>query len=391
MRSFVYENSTKVYFGEGCVREHLEEALKPYGDNILLGFGQGSVYRNGVYDEVTAILRKAGKHVIEFSGIMPNPTYRKVLEGKQLVKEHHIDLILAMGGGSVMDCCKAVAVAASTEKDFFEHFWEVNEPIDFPLVPVGIIETVPGTGSEVNGCAVVTHEEKKIKTDHDYMELNARFSFLDPTYTYSVSPVQTAAGGFDMLSHVLEVYFSEPDDNNLSDAISEAIMRDIIRNLPEALKNPESYAARSALMWDASMAETRHIKLGKQLDFEAHQIEHQMSAYTDCNHGAGLAAIMPVYYRHILKDGQKKFAMFAENVWGISPEGRTEEELAEAGLAALEKFITDIGLPRSLRELGFGEKEKEMLPAIADSTGINHGGYRALTRDEVLEILQESW
>ena len=256
-------------------------------------------------------------------------------------------------------------------------------------VPVGVIVTVVGTGSEVNGEGVITHEEQKIKTSRNYPRCNPVFAMMDPKYTYTVSPLQTAAGGFDMLSHVMETYFSAPDEDNLSDAISEALMRSIIENLPVAIREPENYEARSNLMWASTMAEIGIIKLGKQCDFEAHMIEHQMGAYTDCNHGMGLGVIHPAYYRRICRDGIKKFVKFAVNVWGMSPDGGDEEELAFGGIDALQAFIHEIGLPGTLRELGI--TDQSLLKTIADSCIRNDGGYRQLTHAEILDILEECY
>ncbi|MGI6055322.1 MAG: iron-containing alcohol dehydrogenase [Clostridium sp.] len=389
MNSFVFENATRVYFGQGCVREQLAGVLGEFGETVLLAYGGGSIRKNGIYQEVMEALLKAGKKVVEFPGIMPNPTYKKMMEGKKAVQENGVDLILGVGGGSVMDCCKAISMAAATDRDVWEEFWINRGVVDFDPVPVGVVVTVVGTGSEVNGEGVITHEEQKIKTSRHYPRCNPKFAMLDPTYTYSVPPMQTAAGGFDMLSHVMETYFSEPDEDNISDGISETLMRTIVKNLPVAMKEPENYEARSNLMWTSTMAEIGIIKLGKKCDFEVHMIEHQMGAYTDCNHGMGLAVIHPAYYRRICRDGVGKFARFAREVWNISPEGRSEEELAFAGIDALEAFIRSLGLPTSLRELGFADRD--VLKPIADSCILNDGGYRKLTCKEILEILEECW
>ncbi len=389
MNSFVFENATRVYFGQGCVREQLAGVLGEFGETVLLAYGGGSIRKNGIYQEVMEALLKAGKKVVEFPGIMPNPTYKKMMEGKKAVQENDVDLILGVGGGSVMDCCKAISMAAATDRDVWEEFWINRGVVDFDPVPVGVVVTVVGTGSEVNGEGVITHEEQKIKTSRHYPRCNPKFAMMDPTYTYSVPPMQTAAGGFDMLSHVMETYFSEPDEDNISDGISETLMRTIVKNLPVAMKEPENYEARSNLMWTSTMAEIGIIKLGKKCDFEAHMIEHQMGAYTDCNHGMGLAVIHPAYYRRICRDGVRKFARFAREVWNISPEGRSEEELAFAGIDALETFIRSLGLPTSLRELGFADRN--VLKPIADSCILNDGGYRKLTCKEILGILEECW
>ena len=336
---------------------------------------------------MTAILTEAGKRVVEFAGIMPNPTYAKVLEGAQLARENHVGLILGVGGGSVMDCCKAVSVAARYDGDVWEEFWNRPGVMEFEPLPVGGIVTAAGTGSECNGGAVITNEALRVKTGRDYPKCNPKFALLDPTYTYSVPKFQMVSGGFDILSHIMEIYFSGPDDDNVSDDIAEALMRNVIRNLRAAIADPGNYTARSNLMWDAVMAENRIIKLGKRTDFECHQMEHQLGAYTNCNHGAGLAVLHPVYYRHICKEGTEKFKRFAMNVWGISSEGKSDEETACAGIEALENFILEIGLPVTLWELGVDERTD--LKEIADSCAILPGSYKRMIHEEILEIFRE--
>ena len=353
----------------------------------MLAYGGGSIKKNGVYDEVVSILKKAGKNIVEFSGIMANPTYAKVLEGAKLARESQAGLILGVGGGSVMDCCKAVSIAARYDGDVWEDFWARPGIFDFEPLPLGVIVTVAGTGSECNGGAVITNEELKIKTGRDYPKCNPRFALLDPTYTYSVPKFQMVSGSFDILSHIMEIYFSGPDEDNVSDDIAEALMRNVIRNLRAAIRNPEDYTARSNLMWDATMAENRIIKLGKRTDFQCHQMEHQLGAYTDCNHGAGLAVLHPTYYRHIYKDGLAKFKRFATEVWNISSDGKTDEETARAGIDELERFIREIGLPATLQELGIhGDVD---LKAVADSCAVVPGSYRKLTQEEIFEIFKE--
>lgn len=386
MNNFIFQNDTKVYFGRGCVKEYLRCLVKPY-TTIMVAYGRGSVKRNGVYEEVVGILWDAGKEIVEFSDIMPNPTYVKVQEGARLVRENNVEMILGIGGGSVMDCCKAVSLAARYEDDIWEDFWMHPGVIEVEPVPLGVIVTVAGTGSECNGGAVITHEEKKIKAGRDYPKLNPKFALMDPVYTYSVPVKQMVSGGFDILSHMMETYFSEPDGENVSDDIMEALMKSVIRNLRAAIQNPEDYTARSNLLWDSTMGENRIIKLGKKGDFQCHNMEHQLGAYTDCNHGFGLAVLQPVYYRHIYKDGLSKFARFAENVWEIPRDGRSDEALALAGLDALEDFIREIGLPTTLRDLGIADKA--MLKEIACSCGISAGSYRRMTHEEIQEIFNE--
>lgn len=383
MNNFVYENKTKVYFGKNGVKDNLSALLANYGNTVLLAYGGGSIKRNGVYDEVTAILHDAGKTVIEFSGIMPNPTYAKVQEGAKLARDNHIDLILAVGGGSVSDCCKIVSAQANLDEDIWE-MQTVKHALPNKFIPLGTIVTVFGTGSEMNNGAVITNEDKKIKGA--LWGAQADFAFLDPTYTMSVPMKQVISGAFDTLSHAMETYFGKPDDNNLSDDINEAVMRTTIRNIRVLLTEPENYDARSELAWASAMAENGILKIGKVTDFQCHMIEHQLGAYTNCNHGAGLAVIHPVLYRHICKDGAARFARFARNVWGIAPLSN-DEETALAGVEALAVFIKEIGLPTTFAELGIPADSD--LRAVADSTVLTAGCCKKLTHDEVYEILQE--
>lgn len=383
MNNFIYENKTKVYFGKGGVKEYLLCLLKAYGATVMLAYGGGSIKKNGIYDEVTNILQKAGKTVVEFSGIMSNPTYAKVQEGARLACENHVDFILAVGGGSVIDCCKIVSAQAKLSEDI----WEMenarrNYPSDF--IPMGAVVTASGTGAEMNAGAVITHEEKKIKGA--LFGAQAEFVFLDPAYTMSVPVGQVISGAFDTFSHAMETYFGKPDNNNLSDDINEAVMRSVIRNIRLLLADNGNYDARSELMWASSMAENGILKIGKITDFQAHQIEHQLGAYTDCNHGQGLAVIHPVLYRHIFKDGAERFARFAKNVWGIE-EKKTVEETALAGVEALTDFIKEIGMPTSFTQMGISKDTD--FRAIADSTNITAGCCKKLTHDEIYEILRE--
>lgn len=387
MNNFIFENTTKAYFGKGCVKEYLCCLVKQFGNTVMLAYGGGSIKNNGIYDEIMSVLENAGKTVVEFSGIMPNPTYAKVLEGAELARKNKVDFILGVGGGSVMDCCKAISLAAKYYGDIWSDFWAQPGIIDFEPLPLGVVVTVSSTGSEMNGGAVITNEKIKVKTGRDYTECNPRFALLDPTYTYSVPKKQMISGAFDTLSHIMETYFGEPDESNVSDDISEVLMKNVIVNLRKAIINPEDYTARSNLMWDSTMAENRIIKLGKKTDFECHQMEHQLGAYTNCNHGEGLAVLHPVYYRHIYKHGLPKFKRFAIEVWSINPENKTDEEIALAGIDALADFIKEIGLSASLREIGIDESVD--LKAVADSCAIVPTAYKTMTHEEILEIFNE--
>ena len=379
MQNFVYEYPTKVYFGEGAAKEHLAAAVSPYGENVMLAYGGGSIKKNGIYDEVRKILEDAGKKVTDFSGIMSNPTYAKVQEGAQLAKKEEIDFILAVGGGSVIDCCKIVAAQAKTEKDLWE--MEMTDH-QFPteVLPMGAIVTASGTGAEMNGGAVITNEEKVIKAG---MAASApRFAILDPHYTASVPRMQVISGAFDTLSHAMETYLGNSDQDNVSDDVALAVMRNTVTNMKRLMGNVDDMQARGNLMWDSAMAENGILKVGRVTDFQCHQIEHQLGAYTDCNHGQGLAVIHPAYYRHIAKDAEEKFVRFGQEVFGV--------DTAEKAVDALADFVKECGLPTKLGELKSKvEITPEILRSVADTCNIIKCNPRELSRDEVYDILME--
>ena len=405
MKDFSWECRTKVRFGQGCVREYLADLVREFalpGKNIMIGYGSGSVKKNGSYDDVISVLGSLGysrdgdacegRKIVEFPGIMSNPTLKRMKEGAELASLMDIGLIIGIGGGSVMDCCKAISVQTAYPGDAWEDFWMKGLPMKHEIIPCGVVVTMPATGSEVNGCAVLTNEETKIKCDRDYPEMNPLFALMDPAYTLSMPERQLKAGTFDILSHIMETYFSWPLEDNPADDVSEGLMRGLIRDFRKAVADPEDMQARSNIMWTASLAENRIIKTGKTKDFQAHNMEHQLSAYTNCNHGEGLAVLHPAYYRHIYGDGLYKFARFAENVWGLDPGGYEDMGgLALAGIDALADFIKETGLPSTLRELGFGNEERALLPEIAESCFISEGAFRQLTHDEILEIYEEVW
>lgn len=403
MEGFSWECKTKVRFGQGCVKEHLEQLVKEFalpGHNIMVGYGGGSVKRNGSYADVMTVLESMGystsgdasegKRIIEFSGIMSNPTVAKMREGAKLAADNNVGLVIAIGGGSVMDCCKALCVQAQYDGDAWEDFWMQGKPMTHRLIPCGVVVTMPATGSEVNGCAVLTNEDTRIKCDRDYPEMNPAFALMDPAYTLTMPLRQLRAGTFDILSHIMETYFSQPLEDNPADDVSEGLMRGLVRDFRAALQDPSDIHARSNIMWTASLAENRIIKTGKSKDFQAHNMEHQLSAYTDCNHGEGLAVLHPVYYRHIYKAGLPKFIRFAERVWGLDrADYESDETFALAGIDALETFIKEAGLPSTLGELGFGEAEMALLPKIAESCFISAGAFRPMTKEEILTIYEE--
>lgn len=382
MNNFIYENKTKVYLGKEVVKQNLSSVLKQYGNKVMLAYGGGSIKNNGVYDEVISILKDNNKEVIEFSGIMPNPTYAKVLEGAKVAKENQVDLILAVGGGSVIDACKIISAQACMEDDIWENE-TANKVLPNKFIPLVAIVTVFGTGSEMNAGAVITNEDKMIKGA--LWGAQADHAFLDPMYTMSVPFKQVISGAFDTLSHAMETYFGKPDENNLSDDINEALQRSVIKNIRVLLNDNNNYEARSELAWASSMAENGILKIGKITDFQAHQIEHQLGAYTDCNHGAGLAVIHPVLYKYIYQNDLDRFSRWAKNVWNIETDDPNTQALK--GIEALATFIKEIGLPTNFKELGIDESID--LKAIADSTNISAGCCKQLSADDIYEILKE--
>ena len=384
MENFTYSYPVKVYFGEKAAEKHLPAKLAKVGENVLLAYGGGSIKKNGVYDELMGILKSAGKKVTEFTGIMPNPTYEKVQEGARLAKENRIDFILAVGGGSVIDCCKVVSAQAKLDKDIWDYeYAEHGAPTEF--IPMGAVLTAFGTGAEMNNGAVITNEEKKSKSP--LWGAFYDFAILDPVYTMTMPMKQVISGAFDSLSHSMETYMGLPREVNLSDEINEATQRNIIRNIRAALTNPDDIQTRSELIWAAAMAENGILKIGKVTDFQCHMLEHQLGAYTDCNHGQGLAVLHPVLYRHMLPEAKKQFARLAVEVWNVDPAGKSEEELANAFVEALAAFIKEIGLPTTFA--GMNISEDTDFKAIADTTILTGGCAKKFSREELLEVLLE--
>ena len=378
MQAFVYSYPTKVYFGQGAAKQVLEAELSGYGPNVLLAHGGGSVKKNGVYDAIVELLKAAGKTVTDFSGIMSNPTYAKVQEGARLARQHNIDLILAVGGGSVIDCCKIVAAQAKTDEDVWEmEFTNHRFPAD--VIPMGAVVTASGTGAEMNGGAVITNEDKKLKAG--MAAAAPRFAVLDPACTLTLPMGQVLSGAFDTLSHAMETYFGQSDADNVSDDVALAIMRNTVVNMRRVLKDKDDLEARSNLMWDSAMAENGILKVGRKTDFQAHQMEHQLGAYTDCNHGQGLAVIHPAYFRFLCPYAKEKFTRFAQVVFG--------KETAEEGIDALSAFIQECGLPTKMGQL---QSKVEITPAllrqVADSCNLIQTNPHPLTREDVYQILQ---
>lgn len=384
--NFKYWNPTKLYFGENSLN-YLADELKNYGPVVMLSYGGGSIKRNGIYDAVIDILKKAGKTIIEDAGVMPNPTVEKLYEGARMARENKVDLILAVGGGSTIDYAKGVSTSAWCDEDPWQKYYLRGEEATCKVIPVGSILTMVGTGSEMNGGSVITNHAQGLKVGKVFGPYAfPKFTILNPTFTYTVPQYQMVAGFYDIMCHILEQYLSD-DDDNTTDYIAEGLMQSLIRSSRVAVKNPRDYEARSNIMWTATWALNTLLKMGKSTDWEVHMIGQAVGAHTNATHGMTLAAVSMAYYHHILDAGLPKFVRFAQNVWGIRSEGKTDRQIAEEGLQALEAWMREIGVVLHLKELGVTD---EMIPAIADSTFLLTGGYKTLTREEVIEILKES-
>ncbi|WP_417143628.1 iron-containing alcohol dehydrogenase [Raoultibacter massiliensis] len=384
--NFSYCNPTKLHFGEESLN-YLNEELPLYGNRVLLTYGGGSIKKSGLYDQVIDILKANGKEIFEVPGVMPNPTVEKLYEGCAIARENNVDLILAVGGGSVVDYAKAVSVSAWSDEDPWEKYYLRMEDPDNRIIPVGSVLTMVGTGSEMNGGSVITNHESKQKIGHVFgEEVFPKFSILNPRLTFSIPRYQMVAGIFDIMSHILEQYFSGVDDNT-SDYLSEGLMRSLVHSSRIAIANPEDYEARSNIMWTAAWALNTLIAKGKSTDWMVHMIGQSIGAYTDATHGMTLSAISLAYYRHIMPFGLPKFVRFAKTVWDVDATGKSDEAIASEGLARMEAWMREIGLVMNITELGVTD---DMIDGIADGSFVMEGGYKALDRDEVVEVLTAS-
>lgn len=384
--NFVYSNPTKIYFGKESL-ENLEKELENYGENILLTYGGGSIKKSGLYDKVIKILENAGKKVTEVSGVMPNPTVEKLYEGCKKAKENNVDLILAVGGGSVCDYSKAVSVSTYCEEDPWDKYFLRMEDVDNKIIPVGCILTMVGTGSEMNGGSVITNHDSKLKIGHVFGDnVFPKFSILNPEETFTVPKYQMVSGIFDIMSHILEQYFSGEDDC-ASDYIMEGMLKSLIHSAEVSVENPLDYEARSNIMWISTWALNTMVAKGKSTDWMVHMIGQSIGAYTDATHGMTLSAVSIPYYKHIMPYAIPKFKRYAVNVWNVNPDEKDDKQVAIEGLERMEEFMRSIGVVMNISELGVTE---DMLSGIADGTFIMDGGYKVLDKDEIIEILKES-
>ena len=386
--NFTYCNPTKLYFGKEALKG-LNKELPKYGKNVLLVYGGGSIKKNGIYDEVVKILKENGKEVFEDAGVMPNPTTEKLNEGIERARKSKADFILAVGGGSVCDYAKAVSVSVNCKEDAWEKYFIRFEDVDkdTKIIPVGCVLTMVGTGSEMNGGSVITNHAQKLKIGHVFgEEVFPKFSILNPEYTFTLPKYQMISGIYDIMSHILEQYFSGTDDNT-SDYVMEGLLKSLIHSAEIAAENPKDYEARSNIMWTATWALNTFVAKGKSQDWEVHMLGQSVGAHTDATHGMTLSAVSIPYYRFILPYGVEKFKRYAVNVWNVNPENKSDKEIAEEGLNKMEAWMKKIGLVMNISELGAKE---DMLDGMVKSTLTMEGGYKILNKDDIKAILKAS-
>lgn len=387
--NFTYCNPTKLYFGKESIKG-LNKELPKYGKNVLLVYGGGSIKKSGIYDEIVKILKDNGKEIFEDAGVMPNPTVEKLNEGVDIARKSKADFILAVGGGSVCDYAKAVSVSVNCKEDAWEKYYIRFEDVDkeTKIIPIGCILTMVGTGSEMNGGSVITNNSQKLKIGHVFGEnVFPKFSILNPEYTFTLPKYQMVSGIYDIMSHILEQYFSGTDDNT-SDYIMEGLLKSLIHSAEIAIENPKDYEARSNIMWTATWALNTLVAKGKTQDWEVHMLGQSVGAHTDATHGMTLAAVSMPYYRYILPYGLAKFKRYAINVWNVNGENKSDKEIAEEGLAKMEAWMKKIGLVMNITELGAKE---EMLDGMVKSSLIMEGGYKVLNKDDIKAILKASF
>jgi len=384
--NFTYCNPTRLYFGKDAL-DGLNKELPKFGKNVLFVYGGGSIKKNGIYDKVLEICVKNGKNVFEDAGVMPNPTTDKLHEGIERARACKADFILAVGGGSVCDYAKALSASVHLDDDPWEKYYVRSEAPNCEIVPVGCVLTMVGTGSEMNGGAVITNTAQKLKIGHVFSdEVFPKFSVLNPEFTFTVPKYQMVAGIFDIMSHIFEQYFSGTDDCS-NDYIMEGMLRSLIHSANIAVENPKDYEARSNIMWLATWALNTFVEKGKTTDWEVHMLGQAVGAHTDATHGMTLSAVSLPYYRYILPYGAERFARHAVNVWVVNPKGKSTEEIGEEGLSVMEKWMKKIGLVTNISELGVTEED---IDAVADSTLVMKGGYKVLTKDDIKAILRAS-
>lgn len=386
MENFQYHNPTKLIFGKGQL-EALKTEIPQYGKRVLLVYGGGSIKRSGLYDKVMAVLHEMGAEVVELAGVEPNPRLTTVKKGISLIKQHHLNFILAVGGGSVIDCSKAIAAGAHYEGDMWD--FVLKNAVPQSAVPIGTVLTLAATGSEMNGGAVITNWDEKDKRSFGSIHTYPKFSILDPELTFTVPRDQTVYGIVDIMSHVFEQYFHASSNAPLQEQIGESILRSVMETAPKLIEDLENYEYREVILLNGTFALNGTLSMGVKTDWATHMIEHAVSAVHDIPHGGGLAILFPHWMRFVSQQKPEKVAQLGEWVFKLDPVGKTAEEFAEETIQALRSFWNRIGAPERLYYYGIDDKELELMAERA-MVRDTIGGYVPLTKEDVSTILRNA-
>ncbi|WP_096636223.1 iron-containing alcohol dehydrogenase [Clostridium cochlearium] len=386
MLNFNYSIPTKIFFGEGQI-EVLGKEVKKYGNNVLLVYGGGSIKKNGIYDEIVKIFKENNINFWELSGVEPNPRITTVRSGIKICRENNIDFILAVGGGSSIDCSKVIAAGYYYEKDPWDIVLDSSKIEN--AIPLGTILTLSATGSEMNSGAVITNLETNEKLGTGHPSMAPKFSILDPSYTFTVPPKHTAAGIADIMSHTFENYFSKTKEAYLQNRMAEAILKTCIKYGKIAMEDPENYEARANLMWASSLAINGILSYGKKTIWSVHPIEHELSAFYDITHGIGLAILTPYWMEYVLDDSTlDNFVEYGINVWNIDDK-EDKYAIANKAIEKTREYFKSLGIPSSLREVGIGEEKLEKMAKAATRRG-TIGDFKPLKEDDVLKIYKSA-
>lgn len=387
MDNFIYQNPTRLIFGQGQVQEQLVQQLKPFGSRVMVVYGGGSIKKNGLYDEVINLLKENKFEIEELAGVEPNPKLETVRKGVEKAKKQKVDVLLAVGGGSVIDATKAMAAGAKYEGDVWDLVTKKATPED--ALPFGTILTLAATGSEMNAGSVITNWETNEKYGWGSPLVFPKFSILDPLNTLSVPKDHTVYGIVDMMTHVLEQYFHQQKNTPLQERMCEAVLRTVIEEAPGLVNNLEDAEKRETILYSGTIALNGTLQMGTKGDWASHNIEHAVSAVYDIPHAGGLAIIFPEWMRHHRKLGQEKLVKLATRVWGIVPAGKSDEEIAEEGIQKLEQFWQSLGAPSKLADYDIDDSQIEVM---ADKAMINgsFGNFNKLNKKDVVEILEAS-
>ncbi len=385
MIDFTFQNPTRIHFGRGSL-DHLADEVRTYGAKVLMVYGGGSIKRTGVYDRVMAQLTEADAKVWELSGVQPNPRLSLVYEGVALCRREGIQLVLAVGGGSAIDTAKAIANGACYDGDTWDLFTGKGQNTE--VLPLGTVVTLPAAGSEMSNSSVITREEDKCKRGRNTPLNFPKFSILDPEFTFTLPPFQTACGVVDIMAHMMERYFTQVEHVELTDRLIEGALKAVIHNAPLALQKPDDYDARAELMWAGAVAHNTWLQTGRVGDWASHKLEHELSALYDIAHGAGLAIIFPAWMKYVLpRGGAKKLSQFATRVLGVPEDFGDEAAIAAEGIARLERFYRSLGLTTTLGESNIGSSDfGRMAQRAVDMAGGTLGQFVPLKAEDCIEI-----